>query len=147
MTSKQISQRLTIALAQVKAGNNSENLLNQIRHIAYSLYQSKDITKKVYNNMTESMQYKMDTIFMNSEKSKTSKLHVLILKLTDKIGLRRGEKSITLSNLSICYTRKNIKKSGNNNKLKYQLKHEMINLKYLMDHILCQIFKTILSIS
>ena len=43
-------QRLPIALAQVKAGNNSDNLLNEIRQVVYSLYQSKEITKKVYNN-------------------------------------------------------------------------------------------------
>ena len=47
---------------------------------------------------------KMDTIFMNSENSKTSEPHVLILKLTDKLDLRRGEKIIALSNLSIYYT-------------------------------------------
>ena len=41
---------------------------------------------------------------MNSENSKTSKPNVLILKLTDKLGLKRGEKSIALSNLSIYYT-------------------------------------------
>ena len=46
----------------------------------------------------------MDTIFMNSESSKTSKLHVLILNITDKLDLKRGEKSIALSNLSIYYT-------------------------------------------
>ena len=56
----------------------------------------------------------MDTIFMNSENSKTSKPHVLIFKLTDKLDLRRGEKSIALSNLSIYYTWKNIKSSYNN---------------------------------
>ena len=44
LTSKQLLQRLPISLAQVKAGNNSENLLNQIRQIVYSLYQSKEIT-------------------------------------------------------------------------------------------------------
>ena len=47
---------------------------------------------------------KMDPIFMNSESSKTSKPHVLILNITDKSDLRRGEKSISLSNLSIYYT-------------------------------------------
>ena len=57
---------------------------------------------------------KMDTIFMNSENSKTSKLHVLILKLTNKLDLRIGEKIIVLSNLSIYYTWKNIKSSYNN---------------------------------
>ena len=46
-------QRLPIALAQVKAGNNSGNLLNEIRQIIYSLYQSKEIAKKVYNNLME----------------------------------------------------------------------------------------------
>ena len=60
----------------------------------------------------------MDTIFMNSENSKTSKPHVLILKVTDKLGLRRGEKSIVLSNLCIYYIWKNIKSSYNNNKFK-----------------------------
>ena len=60
----------------------------------------------------------MDTIFMNDEKSKTSKPHVLILKLTDKLDLRRKEKSIALSNLSIYYTWINIKSSYNNNKFK-----------------------------
>ena len=48
---KQMLQRLPIALAHVKAGNNSENLFNEIRQIVYSLYQSKLITKKVYNNI------------------------------------------------------------------------------------------------
>ena len=46
LTPKQMLQRLPIALAQVKAGNNSESLLNEIRQIVYSLYQSKEITKK-----------------------------------------------------------------------------------------------------
>ena len=54
LTPKQMLQRLPIALAQVKAGNNSENLLNEIRQIIYLLYQSKEITKKVYNNLIKS---------------------------------------------------------------------------------------------
>ena len=53
---------------------------------------------------------------MNSEKSKTYELYVLILKLTDKVDLRRGEKSVALSNLSICYSWKNMKSLYNNNK-------------------------------
>ena len=56
LTPKQMLQRLPIALAQVKACNNSENLLNEIRQIVYSLYQSKEITKKVYNNIIKSIQ-------------------------------------------------------------------------------------------
>ena len=69
-------RRLPIALAQVKASNNSESLLNEIRQIVYSLYQSKQITKKVNNNIIKSIQWNctqihimMDTIFMNSENS------------------------------------------------------------------------------
>ena len=60
----------------------------------------------------------MDTIFMNSENSRTSEYHVLVLKLTDKFDLRRGQKSVALSNLSIYYTWKNIKSSYNNNKFR-----------------------------
>ena len=60
----------------------------------------------------------MSTIFMNSENSKTSKLHVLVLTLTNKLDLRTGEKVIALSNLSIYYTWRNIKSSYNNNKFK-----------------------------
>ena len=60
----------------------------------------------------------MDTIFMNSENSKTSEYHVLVLKLTDKLDLRRGQKTVALSNLSIYYTWKNVKSSYNNNKFK-----------------------------
>ena len=55
LTPKKMLQRLPIALAQVKGGNNSESLLNEIREIVYSLYQSKQITKKVYNNLIKSL--------------------------------------------------------------------------------------------
>ena len=48
-------QGLPIALAQVKAGNISEKLLNEIREIIYSLYRAKEITKKVYNNVMDSI--------------------------------------------------------------------------------------------
>ena len=60
----------------------------------------------------------MDTVFMNSKNSRTSEYHVLILKLTDKLDLRRGQKNVALSNLCIYYTWKNIKSSCNNNKFK-----------------------------
>ena len=55
LTPKQMLQRLPIALAPVKTGNNSEILLNEIRQIVYSLYQSKKITKKLYNNLMKSL--------------------------------------------------------------------------------------------
>ena len=60
----------------------------------------------------------MFTIFMNLENSKTSEHHVLVLKLTDKLDLRRSQKTVALSNLSIYYTWKNVKSSYNNNKFK-----------------------------
>ena len=60
----------------------------------------------------------MDTMFMNSENSKTSKLHALILKLTNELDLRFDETIIALSNLTIYYTCKKIKSSYNNNKFK-----------------------------
>ena len=60
----------------------------------------------------------METIFMNSENCKTSKPHILILKLTSKLDLEIGEKIITQSNLSIYCTWENIKSSYNNNKFK-----------------------------
>ena len=56
LTPKQMLQRLPIALAQVKARNNLESLLNEIRQVVYSLYQSKQITKKVCNNIIKSIQ-------------------------------------------------------------------------------------------
>ena len=56
LTPKQMLQRLPIALAQVKASNNSKSLLNEIKQTVYSLYQSKQITKKVYNHIVESIQ-------------------------------------------------------------------------------------------
>ena len=55
LTPNQMLKRLLIALAQVKAGNNSESLLNEIRQIVFSLYRSKEITKKVYNNINNSI--------------------------------------------------------------------------------------------
>ena len=57
LTPKQMLQRLPIALAQVKAGNNSENLLNEIRQVVYFLYQSKKIIKNVYNNIIKSVEF------------------------------------------------------------------------------------------
>ena len=80
----------------------------------------------------------MDTIFMNSENSKTSEPHVLILKLTYK--LRIGEKIIALSNLSIYQKQKAHTIIIN---LKYLNQHGMIN--GMMDRILDQIFRIILS--
>ena len=67
-------QRLSIVLAQIQAENTSQNLLNEFSHIVYSLHWAKKITKKVYRNTMKSIKLynRIDTIFMNSEKSKTS---------------------------------------------------------------------------
>ena len=55
LSPKQMLQRLSIALAQVKEDNKSEILLNEIRKIIYYLYQTKEITKEVYNNITKTI--------------------------------------------------------------------------------------------
>ena len=54
-SSKQLLQRLPIALAQIKAGNNSKTLLNDIKQIVSYFYQSKEITEKVFNNIIKSI--------------------------------------------------------------------------------------------
>ena len=56
LTPKQMLQRLPVALAHLKASNNSESLLDEIRQIVYSLYHSNQITKKVYNNIIKSIE-------------------------------------------------------------------------------------------
>ena len=85
----------------------------------------------------------MDTIFMKSENSKISEHHVLMLKLTDKLNLRRGQKTVALSNLSICYTWKNVKSSYNNNTFKisaptwieeFELPDGSYSLSYIQDY-------------
>ena len=123
---KQMLQRLPIALvqvkAQVKAVNTSENLLNKIRQIIYSLYRAREITEPVYGNIMNSgkLQNIMDTIFMNSENSKRSAPFRLSLNISKRINLKRKDKYVALSNHSIYYTWKDIKKSGKNNKFKMQ---------------------------
>ena len=82
----------------------------------------------------------MDTTFMNSKNSKTSKPHVLLFHLTDKIDLRRGEKRIALWSVSIYYTWKNIKKSYKNNKFKISAptwndEFELLDGSYLISDI------------
>ena len=65
LTPKQMLQRLPIALAQVKAGNNSESLLNEIRQIIYSLYQSNQITKKGMQPHNGIYSIKLHAIYKN----------------------------------------------------------------------------------
>ena len=88
LTPKQMLQILPIALAQVKAGNTSETLLNEIRKIIYPLHQPKEITKKVYNDKMNSrkLQNRINTTSMNSGNNKTSYPHRLLINLSDKIN-------------------------------------------------------------
>ena len=100
-------QRLPIALAQVKAGNTSQKLLNEIRQIINSLYRSKVITKKVCNNImnwNKGIMLKWRLYLWILRKSKTSDPHRVSLNLADKIDLRRKDKYIAFSSLSIYYT-------------------------------------------
>ena len=83
---------------------------------------------------------------MNSENSKTSEQHILIFKLTDKLDLRRSEKSIALSNLSIYYAQKNIESSYKNNKFKVSAATWNSKFELPVRSFLYQIFKITLII-
>ena len=113
-------QSLPILLAQVKVGNTSENLRNEVHQIVYSLYQEKEVITKLYNYIMNSikLQHRMNTIFMNSENSKRSDPQRLLFNLLEKINLKRSDKYAALSSLSIYHTWKNIKKSYKDNKFK-----------------------------
>ena len=76
---------------------------------------------------------------MNFENSKTSHPHRLLFNLSDKINLKRSNKYVALSNLSIYYAWKNIKKSYKIINLKYQLNHRMKSLNYLLDDFISDI--------
>ena len=85
----------------------------------------------------------MYTIFMNSENSKTSEPHVLMFKITNELDLLIGEKVIGLSNPSIYYTWKNMKRSYNNNKFeicaptwndKFELPDGSYSVSNIQDH-------------
>ena len=76
----------------------------------------------------------MDTIIKNSENSKTFDPHRLLFNPLDKINLKRKDKYVALSNLSIYYTWGNIKRSYKKINLKYQLQYGIKSLNYLMDH-------------
>ena len=87
----------------------------------------------------------MDTIFINSKNSKTPAPHRLLLNLTDKIDLRRKDKYIALSNLSIYYRWKNIKKLHKNNKFKISAPTWNEEFELPDDHIRYQVFEIILN--
>ena len=88
----------------------------------------------------------METIFTNTENSKTNEPHRFKLTLADKLNLKDPNKNMALTNLSIYYTEKNNNVYIMTINLKYLLQLGMMNLIYLMDHILFQTFKIILNI-
>ena len=109
LTPKSMLQILPTSLAQAKLGNTSKNVLNEIKQFIYSLYQAKQVAKRVYKNIVNSrkkvekqLQSRMDTIFMNSKNYETSDPHRLFLNLTDKVHLKRSNKYVSLS---ILYTK------------------------------------------
>ena len=90
----------------------------------------------------------MTIVFMNLDNSKSSDVHRLSLNLIEKMDLQIGDKHVALSELSVYYTWKNIKKVIQKIiSLKYQKQHGMKNLNLLMDLILYQTFRTILIVS
>ena len=89
----------------------------------------------------------METIFINTENSKTNESHRFKLNLSDKLNLKNPNKNMALANLSIYYTWKNIKSEYKNINLKFQLQLGMILSIYLMALILLLIFKITLNLS
>ena len=142
-------QRSRIALAQVKGDNTFKNLLNEIRQIIDSLQWAKEITKKVYINKMDSikLQNRMDTIFLNSGNSKTPDPHRLLLNLSYKINLKEGINILLYQILAFTIHGKIWKSHIDIINLKYQLRHEMKSLSYMMGHILYQIFKITFNLS
>ena len=113
---KQMLQRFSILLAQVQTNNISENMINEIWQIVYSLYWAKTNSKKIIQQLNQ-VNIGMRTIFLNSENSKNSDQHGLVLNLTDKKDLKRGNKYF--SKLRIYYTQKNINTLYRNDKFKF----------------------------
>ena len=91
----------------------------------------------------------MDTIFMNSENSKTSNTHKVLLNLSDKINLKWSDKYVALSILSICFTWKNTNTSFKNNKFKISAStwNDKFDIPDGSNSLMYQIFKTVLNIS
>ena len=91
--------RLPITVAQLRAGNNSQKLKNEIRQLLYFLHRSE-------NNLSSLQQSQQSHIFMNTENGKTDKSHIFRLKLTCKVDLKNTNKNTALANSSIYYTQK-----------------------------------------
>ena len=110
LTPDQMLRRLPICLAQLKGGNNLQNLATIVFFVLFS---------KIHENNLQAFNQhylKMETIFMNTENSKTNEPHRLRFSLVDKPNLKIPNKNIPLGNISICCTWKHIKSAYNNNK-------------------------------
>ena len=83
--------RLPITLARLNAGNNSEKLKIEIKQLLYSLYWSKNLQNKFIKVL--STLFKIETIFVNTENSKTNQPHIYKLDLTDNLNLENGNKA------------------------------------------------------
>ena len=110
LTPKKLLTRHPILSKQIKAGNNSYKLKNEIRQIQYLLYQ--------HNKIENCLNISMKTIFLNVENSKTIESHKFVLNLSQRLDLISSKKHVALQNLSIYYSWKNIRKQYKNNKLK-----------------------------
>ena len=89
----------------------------------------------------------MDTIFMNSGNSKTSDRHRLLPNLSNEINLKRNDKNVALSNLSIYSALKKVKKYTKIINKNFKLQHGIKSLNYLMGHVLYQIYRNFVSIA
>ena len=86
-------------LVQLKAGNNSEKLKNEIRKLLYSLHRSKKLTRTIYNKFINTIKKQK-----HSENSKTNEPHRFRLTLADKLNLKDPNENMILAHLSTYYT-------------------------------------------
>ena len=120
---KQMHSRLPISLAQLKAGNNSQKLKNEIRQILYSLYRSKKLSNEYY---FDEYYLKMETPFANTSKSKKNKPNKFMYQFTDKLNLKNPNKNMALANLSIYYTWKTLSQYTTTINLQYMFQLGMM---------------------
>ena len=124
---------------------NDENLKYKLEFIIKSNESLAE--NKIKNEIEQSLsKFKYETIFMNTENSKTNEPHKVFLNLLQILDLRSSNEHVALQNISIYYTWNNIRKQYKNNKLKIIAPHGMMSLNYQMVLTWCQIFKIMLNI-
>ena len=114
----------------------------------FILNHSKEITKKVYNSLINTVK-KVETIFMNTESSKSNEAYRLKLHLSDRTDLKNPKKNVVFLYRSILYPWKSIKNVYNKKTFKISASKwsDELSLNYVMDHILLKAFKITLCIS